>query len=360
MIVAGAKKASVLTSDYVSAKQWPVIYGRNPPVRLKYFVAHLLSTGYCLFTLIVGDFSFAQEFSRRVPVVRDAAFSAGASPIAPHGKISWSLSATHLNWERVLSRPHFDLPAETNLTGEQLCRWLTAKGVPTRLDQSAMDDGLGPDDVVNLNFGDLPLRDRLMIALNKRNATLAYRENHVLIISLDSAGNEDFFNLVVYDISNLFSQEDAIWFLIHITTVITPDDWQQTQGDQTITILRNARQVLVTVSAPIETHWKIKNHLEDLMSMSRISPVNLSSGFVPLSSYSHYYGIFENQTHSQTNVSGTSTIVEIPKRSPKMGITIPGSNPNGGGGMGGMGGMMSVGSFAIPDVRRAQQGSFSN
>ncbi|MBX3418912.1 MAG: hypothetical protein KF851_15015 [Pirellulaceae bacterium] len=91
--------------------------------------------------------------------------------------------------------------------------------------------------------------------------------------------------------------------------------------------------------------------------MSRTIPANLSSSHEGWSPYSFYYPISGNQGPAKPNGLGISTAVEIPVRSPKRGITIPGSNPNGGGGMGG--GMMSVGSFAIPDVRRAQQGSFS-
>ncbi|MBX3418914.1 MAG: hypothetical protein KF851_15025 [Pirellulaceae bacterium] len=139
-------------------------------------------------------------------------------PVA--GQIEWSLSPTQLHWEQVLDRSHSDLPSDAMLTAEGLCRWLTSRGIPTLLDQSAIDDELAPTQQIHLNLASLPLRDRLLIALGDHNATLVYRENHVLIVSADLAKREEYFSLIVYDISRLSNQEDtAFWFTMHITRV---------------------------------------------------------------------------------------------------------------------------------------------
>lgn len=74
------------------------------------------------------------------------------------------------------------------------------------LDQSAIEDSLNEDTVVNIQFQDLQMRSALRLMLDRFNATYIVRDGVLRIISKDVAKNPEFFVRKIINCKELIDQ----------------------------------------------------------------------------------------------------------------------------------------------------------
>jgi hypothetical protein len=269
-----------------------------------------------------------------------------------------SFSENHRKWESVLDSPSVDFPEEREIEASMLIKYLNDLGLPVVLDQSAIDDSLSKDTPINLPLRGSRLGDRLRVVFREHNATWTFDGNVIRIISMDHANEAENFMLVNYEISSLptpyQSVDDTQPLIQTITTAIEPDNWNFTQGEQSITPFFINRKVILVVNANYDTHQKIRQFFRSITQFSN-SPNNVVfiSGPSPVFNANRiaFSGPSPVFNTNRFSVSGPSTAVAIPKRPTKAGITLPGSNSDnngsfGGGGLGG-GGSGLGGGFSV-------------
>lgn len=173
------------------------------------------------------------------------------------------------------------------------------------------------DDWIQLGMPGQLLIHRLSYALREKNASIAILGDQLMIISLDVATDPEFFSTLVYDISRIGMSSQQLANTIR--TSVVPDDWDDSNGDNSIQIdIVNGRK-LMTLSAPYPDHLKVRR---------------LLSGFFTLSGSHH--GLAVNFTDWQ---SRNSTAIEVPGATTNKYSRRRRNRNLGGGGFGGGGGV---------------------
>ena len=269
-----------------------------------------------------------------------------------------SLSENYRKWEAVLDTPSFDIPEEQEIDAADLVKYLNDLGLPVVLDQSAIDDRLSRDTTINLPLRGSRLGDRLRVTLDEHNAAWAFDGNIIRIVSKDEANEAEHFMLVHYQISSLptvYRDYYDVEPLLHtLTSAINPDEWNSTQGEQTICPFFVNGSVILVVNANYDTHQKIRQFFRSVAKFTHssngiVQPIGFSRAV-----HENPRFLYPNPRFVQANpiaFSGPSTAVAIPQRPRKAGINLPGSNSDnnglfGGGGLGGGGGGLG-GAFSV-------------
>lgn len=247
-----------------------------------------------------------------------------------------SISTEMRRWESILGRSY---PAQ--FQGKQKAGDVLAElrriGLPILLHQSARDDSLPHDEIIELKLPDSSLYTRLHHALEEFNACLAFSAGRILVISLDDADNPENLISITYDVSGMgispLQMTDVIQNSIGI------DSWEDTgTGLGTIVYMPVRGQDMLVIGQTYEIHLAIRKLLNDFNRMTGARPVR-----------NHRRGTLRSSVSNQNSAnSGSSSAVALPPGD--------GSQPSAGNRGGaqrrrslGIGGSRGGGVFSIPD-----------
>ncbi len=176
-----------------------------------------------------------------------------------------TMTSSRRKWETILQQIHPQI-GEKTIRMDRLIGQLRRAGLPVILDETARDDSLDEDESVSLDLPGEPLRARLNQTLKRHNAVLAILGDRLLIISLDVANDPEYFSTVSYDVTSLAVEVDSLIDTIKYS--ITPDGWDDTNGDASIlSTVINDRKVL-TLAAPYQTHVQVRSLLRELYRLT--------------------------------------------------------------------------------------------
>lgn len=163
--------------------------------------------------------------------------------------VPFSMSSRARGWEHVLSQSHRQISGP--MTVKELLLTLEQIGVPVYLDQSAEAD-LSEKTRIEIDQMPHSLYQRIDNALNSLNAELVLFDNQFSIISRDVASDPEYFCTLTYDVTGFDAGPNQLAILIRNS--INPDDWDDTNGDGVLEILRtNGRHLLViSQSYPVQ------------------------------------------------------------------------------------------------------------
>ncbi len=168
--------------------------------------------------------------------------------------VPFSMSSRARSWEHFLSQPHRQINGP--MTVKELLSMLAQIGVPVYLDQSAIDDQCDSETKIVLDELPYPLYQRLDNALSSLNAELVLFDNQFSIISRDIAGDPEYFCTLTYDVSGM--DADPYELVRLITSSINPDDWDDSNGDGVLEVLRTNGRRLLVISQSYPVHLRIR------------------------------------------------------------------------------------------------------
>ena len=149
------------------------------------------------------------------------------------------------------------------MTAKQLVEELIEIGLPVTLDASASDDALPEDESIEIRLPGRSVRTRLLVALREKNACIAFKREHIAIVSIDDAEDVSSFSIITYDVSGFGVNPHEL--LDSIQNTIQPDSWQDTgQGLATIEYTSMRGRDLFTIAQNYENHLAIQDFLEGL------------------------------------------------------------------------------------------------
>ncbi len=275
--------------------------------------------------------AFAQSTNIEDPLTAGSSYvdTVSSASLVPWEKVPVTLSPIMRRMESILAGGGPSL--ESEMTASDLLAKLQAYGMPVVLDETAIDDELEGETIVQLELPDYALGLRLELALAKHNACLQLYPDHAKIISLDSRDDPEYFVTLTYDISGLANWEDRIGLANTIRQSVDSDGWTQTgTGDQSMAFSIVGGRHLLTISAP----WTGHIHVRQLLAQ-----------MTTLGNYNKLPGrIASRQTPSRNRTRLTSsTPVEMPRQTPHR-TPFQFSQQNGSAMGGGLGG----GAFSAP------------
>ena len=119
------------------------------------------------------------------------------------------------------------------------------------LDQSAEDDSLVDDEVVTFQATNLPGRDALKLMLKRYNATYVVKRGVLSVISMDVATSPEYFRRKIFNCQRIFNSDKGCGedeLLVLIKKVVDPENWSETNGDASVTVVGGLLVVLATES----------------------------------------------------------------------------------------------------------------
>ncbi len=146
-------------------------------------------------------------------------------------------------------------------------------GVNVFLDESAEHDSLVDDEPVTFQAARLPGRDALKLMLKRYNATYVVQRGVLSVISMDVATGPDYFRRKIFNCDGIFASdrgcgEDELIALIK--KVVEPENWLETNGDASATVVGDLLVVLATESM-LDQVGDLLRDLEHDMNQTRDS-----------------------------------------------------------------------------------------
>jgi hypothetical protein len=129
---------------------------------------------------------------------------------------------------------------------------------------------LESDEPITWPHSSQPLYERLNLALEKQNASIQITQHGVEILSLNVANDPEKFLQVCYDVSDIAgaSAETAESLINSIRSTVSPDNWDDANGDATLLQLwLNGRRLLAS-SMPYRQHLEMRRMLRGLAELS--------------------------------------------------------------------------------------------
>lgn len=203
----------------------------------------------------------AQSTSIRLGIPEPKQRIGSVRPIGQHHAPN-SSSNTWRRWESILSQP---FPDQFNgqATAEQTVADLAKLGLPIILHQTAIDDSLTHDDVLDLKLPQQPLKTRLMAALESVNATLVFRDDHISIISKDEEEDSLMFMTITYDVSGMGINPMDLVDVVQAS--VYADSWQDTgQGLGTIQHINVRGKDLLIISQSYVIQSAVQNLFQSM------------------------------------------------------------------------------------------------
>lgn len=178
-----------------------------------------------------------------------------------------SLSSQRRHWESILDRPATGLLNRIDYCEELIAR-LRELGLPVFLDQSAIDDSLPFDEEIEISYDGVSLRAVLTQTLGSFNATIAFREDRILIISLDIASDNEHLETIVYDVSSIVRDPTELKALsYHMRDTVSPDEWDGGTGAGTVTGQMISGRCLISIHQNAAVHRQVQTWLSSLNKM---------------------------------------------------------------------------------------------
>lgn len=231
--------------------------------------------------------------NRSVPV-SETDFDAGTL-------LPFSLSSRARNWERLLSQSHQQISGP--MTVKELLSALEQIGLPVYLDQSASDDRC--DEETNIVLDQVPhsLYQRLDHALRSLNVELVLFDNQFSIISRDVASDPEYFCTLTYDVTGFDTDPNRLAYLIRNS--INADEWDDTNGDGVLEVLRTNGRRLLVISQSYPIQLRIRRLLDGIghsVGVPSNSIVRPEEGPEPLSQGSTPVTIPQTQSSQSAEV----------------------------------------------------------
>lgn len=264
--------------------------------------------------LLLVSVSTAQRGQATLSTVVPIPFENGSQTIelpATNEAISNSLSAQQRHYLELLSYIYPNRFYKSQTLAKLLVK-LEKLGLPIALGQSAIDDQLEMSDSIELPLPSIPLMDRLNHALGKNNAILVMTGHRLRIASLDTLHNPENFLVVTFETTGLGTGIDTT-----IKNLITPDYWDDTNGDGALQIRKIGSRTYVSIAQPLSIHREIQNLLDNLLEIQGAKSTIVRN--VPAASFQE------------------SRVIELPSGRGRFGSSLPGNGSFGGGGFGGGG-----------------------
>ncbi|MCH2183352.1 MAG: permease prefix domain 1-containing protein [Mariniblastus sp.] len=124
-------------------------------------------------------------------------------------------------------------------------------GVNVFLDESAEHDSLVDDEPVTFQATRLPGRDALKLMLKRYNATYVVQRGVLSVISLDVATSPEYFRRKIFNCDGIFASDQGCGedeLIALIKKVVEPENWLETNGDASATVVGDLLVVLATES----------------------------------------------------------------------------------------------------------------
>jgi hypothetical protein len=226
-----------------------------------YYLLRCLALSF-LFLISAGPIQTGQAQSSTLDSTGSSTRRIGAGVIR-------SRNEKYDSWERILDSNIDRFGDNAILRVADLPRILGESGLPVVIDQSAEDDA-GSNATFQLPLAGGSLRSRLLHGLEKINLCWAFGESAIKIVSRDAANEGDYFFLVSYSVSqgskNPQRDIEKLWNLI--VESINPDNWQTTQGEQSISPAVINGHVVLIINASYDTHRKIEQLFDQLSDLT--------------------------------------------------------------------------------------------
>ena len=240
---------------------------------------------FLFFTFVICGFCYGQSTSIRAPqshllttnhrqVFRSNTLS--RNPVFKDWPTS-SMSPQMRQWEAILDRPAMAI-SENRQTVSALISQLRTLGLPVVLTVSAKDDSFFDDEPISLPLPALPLRDRLLFALQELNGCLTMCDGLIKIISRDDRYGEGLVMTVTYDVTALGVDYDNL--ADHFISVVETDSWSENGGLGLISPITVGDRHLVSISQSYATHRKVNSLLNATMRMGGVARLGSSSSVV--------------------------------------------------------------------------------
>jgi hypothetical protein len=133
---------------------------------------------------------------------------------------------------------------------------LRALGLFVVLDETASDEGLSLNEVIELPFQHQALMDRLLHAFAEFNVTITMDSGDVRIISIDNSDDPERHLLVTYDLTGASDIES----LVGACEVIDPE--QEFLSGMKIFTLKGRQ--LMSLDAPFSIHLKLRQFFRSI------------------------------------------------------------------------------------------------
>jgi len=194
-------------------------------------------------------------------------------------------------------------PVLNQLVGEMTCEQMLQRlreiGLPVVLDQSARDDSLTEDDLIRFTTVNMPLYESLETVLAEHNATLAMLGSQLKIVSRDVAYSPEFFTVISYDVTHW---GNGYWELEDLLKgAVAPDDWDDTNGDGTLSFSRVGGRTLMTIGQSYGSHRAIRECMAGLSRLQGSSQLAQSAN-VPSNSPSQTIEILSERRGGQFGI----------------------------------------------------------
>lgn len=175
-----------------------------------------------------------------------------------------TLSQQQRKWMQILSRP---APGKFRRVQDcsDLINALRDIGLPVFLTQSARDDLLSDDEIIEIDYDQLPVGDLMDEILSSFNATLLMKANRVLIVSKDNELDEEYMQPVTYDVTNWVSdatQANELNFTIRAT--VEPSSWDNDVGLGSLIHYQRGNRHFLAINQSSRIHAEIHRFLESI------------------------------------------------------------------------------------------------
>jgi len=206
---------------------------------------------------------------------------------------------SHANIERILDQKRDMVFHDATLS--DVAGHLTTIGIPTAIDERALDDvGLGTDTPVNFHQYAIRTRDGLNLLTHGLDLTWGLYHGRLVITTPEGA--EDELITKVYDVRNLVDLVPAPYWsggmgggrtitvyqynfdsLIElITSTIEPDSWDEVGGAGAIRVCYTRRMRTLVVAQTYQAHQQIQALLSELAEHGGTKPLTSARVVVPL------------------------------------------------------------------------------
>jgi hypothetical protein len=212
-------------------------------------------------------------------------------------------NASNAEIERILEQKRDMVFKDATL--EDLVSFLIASGIPTYIDQRALDDvGLSTDEPIVFRQHAIRLRDGLKLALLPFDLIWTLRDGRLMITTPEA--DEDRLITRVYDVRHLVELvPTAYWgdnvgeprtvysydfhsLIQTITSSIEPNSWVEVDGPGSIQPYYTRRMRVIVVSHTYDVHWQLKTLLGELSKHGGSKPLSPPSARASASKVNTY------------------------------------------------------------------------